>query len=209
MKKVILIVMLLTAVFLFTPKASHATIADPMWAGSTNFVGGSDWSALVHWAVWAPDTESLLGSLEDYSYYYIIVNSEDSTKFLKTYTVGNPWSASITDAGYIDIETAYPSGVDIEGTMWYSGVSPTSWDSAGGSIAYYFMSEYGYLNPGDNSDILYYTSPWEPGWVTAGLINGGATDYKKVPGPVVPEPATMSLLGMGILGLFGLKRKKV
>jgi len=40
----------------------------------------------------------------------------------------------------------------------------------------------------------------------ANFINGGIVDVP-VYGPVVPEPATMMLLGMGILGVFGLRRK--
>jgi len=38
------------------------------------------------------------------------------------------------------------------------------------------------------------------------LINGGSQNLTLY-GPTVPEPATLSLLGLGVLGLFGLRRK--
>jgi hypothetical protein len=40
------------------------------------------------------------------------------------------------------------------------------------------------------------------------LINGGTHDID-VFGPAIPEPGTMLLLGMGIFGLFGLRKKKI
>jgi hypothetical protein len=47
-------------------------------------------------------------------------------------------------------------------------------------------------------------------YYTAGhatLLDGTYSQFN-VFGPAVPEPCSMTLLGMGILGLFGLKRKK-
>ncbi|MFH1282031.1 MAG: PEP-CTERM sorting domain-containing protein [bacterium] len=214
MKKVILAVMLLTAVFLITPKASYAVLVDPMISGLTEYVGSTGWTADVYWAVWAPDTESLLGTLEEYSYYYMVVNTSGAEgASLKIFSVGNPWDVLITSAGYIDLDT-YPT--DIEDIIWSSGIAPAFIDPAGDSVVYTFgtfevgdliLGE-GYIDSGENTDVLYFTSPWSPGWVNGGLLDGGITDYELVPGPVIPEPATMSLLGMGVLGLFGFRKKK-
>lgn len=67
---------------------------------------------------------------------------------------------------------------------------------------------YGALGAGQQSrvlyiqtDALYYTT----GYVS--LQNGRTADLTMLGPTAIPEPTSMLLLGMGILGIFGLKRK--
>jgi hypothetical protein len=39
------------------------------------------------------------------------------------------------------------------------------------------------------------------------LIDGGTANFLTYAPKVIPEPVSISLLGLGILGLFGLRRK--
>lgn len=84
----------------------------------------------------------------------------------------------------------------------------------GDSIGFQFLTfgpegPIGGVNPGDISAILWIqTDAKFYGLGSAHFINGGTEDVVLY-GPVIPEPATMSLLGFGVLGLFGLRRKKV
>lgn len=83
---------------------------------------------------------------------------------------------------------------------------------SGGTIGFEFINsgagDSG-LAPGKSSYALWVQT--DAKYIGAGqahLINGGTHDLN-VYGPAIPEPGTMLLLGMGIFGLFGLRRKKI
>ena len=76
----------------------------------------------------------------------------------------------------------------------------------GDSIGFDYQSSGG-LNPGFNSATMWIqTNAQYLGWGTGNFINGGTTSIGLY-APTVPEPATLSLLGLGVLGLLGLRRK--
>jgi hypothetical protein len=60
------------------------------------------------------------------------------------------------------------------------------------------------IDPGEASSTFYVFSNGTPGMITGNIIDG-ATGSGEVVGPV-PEPATICLLGLGVLGLLRRKR---
>lgn len=88
-----------------------------------------------------------------------------------------------------------------------TGQMPTLLDRSllGDSIGFGFTP--GGVAPGSTTAKLWVQTDaqyYGPG--TVSFINGGVTSMSMF-GPAVPEPGSMLLLGMGILGLFGLRKK--
>ena len=58
------------------------------------------------------------------------------------------------------------------------------------------------LGPGLHSDILFFTSPYAPRYITSSIIGGNATSASATLPTPIPEPATLSLALLGLLGLL-------
>ncbi len=187
---------ILTLAILVISQTSYAVA--PLISGSTPFSVLGSWSATVFWEVWSPGDDDLRIAVDsDYHYWYYILNSNGSSVDLTSFTVGNPIGATINLWGSVDKAGSTPAPIAIF-------PNPTS-------IAYQFATVeaggFGLIGPGISSDWLYYSSPVEPGPVPGGLIDGGTTDWKPVPGPA-PEPGSMILLGLGLLGFGGRAFRK-
>ncbi len=126
-----------------------------------------------------------------YSYFYQVTNSGGGLDYaLSRFSIDNP-----------DLYPLLGSGVIAD------GLDPVVLTTGITNIGANLDPSGDLLTKTETTNRFYFQFSGQPGPVSGGLIDGGSVGARPVVGPRVPEPASMMLLGMGILGLFGLKRK--
>jgi hypothetical protein len=115
-----------------------------------------------------------------YAYQFFNVDGYDP---INTLTVGINTN-STASAGYsiADPTPTYPTSH-----------APSSFTSTTNSRIWNFDTVNTMVLPGEQSNILYFTSPLSPGIATAGFAGGCGVTITGIPSPV-PEPATASML---------------
>jgi hypothetical protein len=193
---------------LLMPAVSRAELinyfgnAMPGWSGTLPLSGSSLPTVAVEYAVFAPGSFNVAFGGGDPSggtqfvYAYQLLNNAASPRAVTKFTVGlDPGAAP---SGIMEMnDPNLPAGV---GTSVVPALAPTM--SPYTSAVWTFNT----IGIGAKSEILLFTSPWDPKWLS-GTVKGTSAigESGNVPSPV-PEPGT--LLGLAIAGvLFILGRR--
>ncbi|MDD4899218.1 MAG: PEP-CTERM sorting domain-containing protein [Candidatus Omnitrophica bacterium] len=188
------------AVVLAPGGVAAITNSAPALLGTHVIVGYNQ--SVVYDSITASITQDVYLNSTGYLFLYRITRSGEPT------TNNSVHRFTTTDfTGFATDADAYQSvvGDDLPHFMDRSGTGNT----IGFSFENLSSGDLG-LAPNTNSAILWIQTNTQ--YLTMGtgnFINGGVKAVPLYAPGVVPEPATLSLLGLGILGLFGFRRRKV
>ena len=136
-------------------------------------------------------------------FYYQVVNSSTSATALARMTA-NTFTGFTTNSAFI------ANGHTLGGTSFVDGtVMPVTSDSTGAVIGFSFYPVItDEIQPGQESNVLIISTnakSYSNG--NAAIIDGGSTFVNAFQPTGVPEPATLGLLGLGLIGVASLRRR--
>lgn len=155
--------------------------------------GNSNWDYVVdltNWGIAGPgNTDPGAGN---YGLYSVNLALNSSTGYILSGTDNNSGNAGGWHGYYI--RDGHPVAADLSGQS-IGQVGFTGWNS---STSYTFTLPNGGLYLGDSGN---FSIGWMPNCANDVI-------YETLQYSATPEPATMSLLGLGLLGIFGLRKRR-
>ena len=157
----------------------------------------------VDYCVYAPGQFELSfgfdpGNLGGYVYAYQILNDLGNHPYNppedRDYVSGFSVGITLDEPGNEPIPIGYIDGAGLAPFLSYFAPNTATWKFIP-TLTYELFS-----------DVLYYTSPYGPGWDNATVI-GYEADTQQLPSPI-PEPATVMLLSAGLAGVAISRRRK-
>lgn len=173
-------------------------------------VGGTGWTVN---SLWSNNLMNFAGVTQALWEIRSGVSNGNGGTVIASGTTSASQTATGRSAFGYDEYTILVSGLNLTlnpGTYWLT-VAPIG---VGAELDRSFNSTTSGLNAvgtptGNNLNAFFDSSYFGYTFYPTTWTSGSMTDFSMgIAGSVIPEPATMSLLGMGLLGLFGLKRKK-
>jgi hypothetical protein len=167
------------------------------WTGTTPMANGA-LSGTVDWAVfWAPD--------------YPGTYAHDADEFIYAYQVIVDGTAPVTQLTVNMIDSNEANDIDVDASIAAGTQSPYFYDFGAPppdlQTANWFFAG---MVASDESPVLVYSSVNMPLWDHGAYIyDNGLWAYGPLPTPsdVIPEPATLALVGLGFAGLAARRRR--
>jgi hypothetical protein len=166
----------------------------PSWTGTRGFYqtdGTYTLDVTVDYAVFAPGAYAGVDPSggSEYVYAYQVRNLIDLNSVeISTLTVG---ILPLTGAHNLNVDSTY---------ALLGGLTPSTVSMSSSSARWFFGADT--IDAGEWSEVLLFTSPNGPRWLSGSVADGGLSDRQAMPSPT-PEPMTLALLTLGGAALVG------
>lgn len=223
MKKLFLLLCLVSIVFFATISGASAYTISPITQSTFDAMAGSELSSLPLSSPVTISGPTFTSSLyfkvyynsgsDIYTYAYQLLNGATSATKLTRMTITNPYQVQMYNMPGGSPDTlSYGYVTNDAGGVGLNQI-PTAFVSENASFNGYFGFEFRgsdaapLLDQGESTTWMYARYKYPPGQTNSSVQDSSSGNGLAV-GPV-PEPGSVLLLGMGILGLLGIKRRKV